>query len=92
MTYAMGGRPIYSTSMPLPWGTWGGVGGGEERPVKLKEPIGIPSQREQPSKEAPEGYTRSRYGYLEKDYSKEGYEKDRYGYWQKKDIPKFPSK
>ena len=38
--------PIYRAPRPLPWGTWGAVGGGEERPVKLKEPIGIPSQRE----------------------------------------------
>ena len=42
LTSAMGGRPIYSTSMPQPWGTWGGFGQNEEdRPVKLPEPIGI---------------------------------------------------
>ena len=73
LTSAMGGRPIYSTSMPQPWGTWSGFGQKEEdRPVRLKEQIGIGPQPEKKPAQQPTpqpartprttGYIKSRSG------------------------------
>jgi hypothetical protein len=92
------GRPISSTTMPQPWGTWGAFGSREEIPVSTSNISRVSQKRESTKEEAPEGYLRNRFGYLEKDYGKEGYTRNRYGYWEKNpnqqpnysEVPQMP--
>jgi hypothetical protein len=91
-TVTMDRRPEYVATRPQAWGTWGGVGPQEELPVSIPNIPRISKKGETPKEEAPEGYFRNRYGYLEKDYSKDGYTRNRFGYWQKTGISKSSEK
>lgn len=97
------GRPIASTTMPQPWGTWGPLSAGNvsstgkikysdqrEREEEIKRTINTPPEKPDA---APEGYVRNSYGYLEPSswYNKDGTKKTAQEYKEKtKQTPTAP--